>query len=174
MCVTDTATSLILLKYMLSKVKQSICSCLFPPSPIYLREAGVSGNSRSRPFSRMKAFDSHSRIMGMDFFHSLRVPELWECYFFIPFYILLKVAQYECTSCASSRLGSDDAVTNIVCLMSDLREIEQKWFLPWLGGLPSPHPSRPWWEEPPLRCLHNTDKLPAAALQQGATDSHSV
>ena len=33
MCVTDTATSLILLKYMLSKVKQSISSCLFPPFP---------------------------------------------------------------------------------------------------------------------------------------------
>ena len=29
---------------------------------------GVSGNSRSRPFPRMKASDSLSRIMGMDFF----------------------------------------------------------------------------------------------------------
>ena len=59
--------------------------------------AGVSGNSRSRPFPRMKASDSLSRIMGMDFFipfpfpnfgnaffHSLPVPELWECFFSIP------------------------------------------------------------------------------------------
>ena len=73
---------------------------------------GVSGNSRSRPFPRMKASDSLSRIMGMDFFipfpfpnfgnaffsfpsrsrimgmvffHSLPVPELWEWIFFIPF-----------------------------------------------------------------------------------------
>ena len=72
----------------------------------------VSGNSRSRPFPRMKASDSLSRIMGMDFFipfpfpnfgnaffsfpsrsrimgmgffHSLPVPELWEWIFFIPF-----------------------------------------------------------------------------------------
>ena len=30
--------------------------------------AGVSGNSRSRPFPRMKASDSRSRIMGMHFF----------------------------------------------------------------------------------------------------------
>ena len=96
--------------------------------PLALRGAihfrpGVSENSRSRPFPNKKAFDSHSRIMGMDFFHSLRVPELWECYFFIPFYILLKVAQYECTRCTSSRLGSDDAVTNIDSLMSYLIEI---------------------------------------------------
>ena len=74
--------------------------------------SGVSGNSRSRPFPRMKASDSLSRIMGMDFFipfpfpnfgnaffsfpsrsrimgmvffHSLPVPELWEWIFFIPF-----------------------------------------------------------------------------------------
>ena len=58
----------------------------------------VSGNSRSRPFPRMKASDFLSRIMGMDFFipfpfpnfgnvffHSLPVPELWEWVFFIPF-----------------------------------------------------------------------------------------
>ena len=72
----------------------------------------VSGNSRSPPFPRMKASDSRSRIMGMDFFipfpfpnfgnaffsfpsrsrimgmvffHSLPVPELWEWIFFIPF-----------------------------------------------------------------------------------------
>ena len=73
--------------------------------------AGVSGNSPSCPFPRMKASDSHSRIMGIDFFipfpfpnfgnaffsfpsrsrimgmfffHSLPVPELRECSFFIP------------------------------------------------------------------------------------------
>ena len=78
----------------------------------YLCRPGVSGNSRSRPFPRMKASDSLSRIMGMDFFipfpfpnfrngfssfssrsrimgmgffHSLPVPEFWECFFFIPF-----------------------------------------------------------------------------------------
>ena len=72
----------------------------------------VSGNSRSRPFPRMEASDSLSRIMGMDFFipfpfpnfgnaffsfpsrsrimgmgffHSLPVPEIWEWIFFIPF-----------------------------------------------------------------------------------------
>ena len=47
-------------------------------------QSGVSGNSRSRPFPRMKASDSLSWIMGMDFFHSLPVPEFWECFFFIP------------------------------------------------------------------------------------------
>ena len=59
--------------------------------------SGVSGNSRSRPFPRMKASDSLSRIMGMDFFipfpfpnfgnvffHSLPVPEFWECLFSFP------------------------------------------------------------------------------------------
>ena len=52
---------------------------------------GVSRNSRSRPFPRMKAsdslpelwewifsFPSRSRIKGMIFFHSLPVPELRE------------------------------------------------------------------------------------------------
>ena len=66
-----------------------MCHNLFP---------GVSGNSRSRPFPRMTASDSCSQIMGMDFFfpfpflnfrnvffHSLPVPKLWECFFFIPF-----------------------------------------------------------------------------------------
>ena len=74
-------------------------------------EAGVIGNSHSRPFPRMKASDSLCRIMGMDFFipfrfpnfgnvffsfpsrsqimgmffHFLPVPELWEWIFFIPF-----------------------------------------------------------------------------------------
>ena len=79
---------------------------------VHCARPGVSGNSRSRPFPRMKASDSLSRIMGMDFFipfpfpnfgnaffsfpsrsrimgmgffHSLPVPELWEWIFFIPF-----------------------------------------------------------------------------------------
>ena len=79
---------------------------------VYALRSGVSGNSRSLPFPRMKASDSLSRIMGMDFFvpfpfpnfgnaffsfpsrsrimgmgffHSLPVPELWEWIFFIPF-----------------------------------------------------------------------------------------
>ena len=44
-------------------------------------------HSRSRywVFLAMIASDSHSRIVGMDFFHSLPVPELWEWIFFIPF-----------------------------------------------------------------------------------------
>ena len=42
-------------------------------------------HSRSREFLGMIASDSHSRIVGMDFFHSLPVPELWEWIFFIPF-----------------------------------------------------------------------------------------
>jgi len=41
--------------------------------------------SRSREFLGMIASDSHSRIVGMDFFHSLPVPEFWEWIFFIPF-----------------------------------------------------------------------------------------
>ena len=41
--------------------------------------------SRSWEFLGMIASDSHSRIVGMDFFHSLPVPELWEWIFFIPF-----------------------------------------------------------------------------------------
>ena len=40
--------------------------------------------SRSREFLGMIASDSHSRIVGMDFFHSLTVPELWGWIFFIP------------------------------------------------------------------------------------------
>ena len=46
--------------------------------------AGMSRNSRSRPFLGMKAFDSHSQIMGMDLFilsHFLTS----EMLFFIPF-----------------------------------------------------------------------------------------
>ena len=31
------------------------------------------------------SFPSRSRISGMDFFHSLPVPEFWECFFSIPF-----------------------------------------------------------------------------------------
>ena len=76
-----------------------------------LPKSGVSGNSCSRPFPRMKASDSLCRIMGMDFFipfrfpnfgnvffsfpsrsqimgmffHFLPVPEFWEWIFFIPF-----------------------------------------------------------------------------------------
>ena len=64
-----------------------------PPSP----QSGVSWNSHSRPFPRITAsdsrsesecffsFSSHSRILGMFFFHSLPVPKFWEWVFFIPF-----------------------------------------------------------------------------------------
>ena len=37
--------------------------------------------SRSPEFLGMLASDSHSRIVGMDFFHSLPVPEFWEWIF---------------------------------------------------------------------------------------------
>ena len=40
--------------------------------------------SRSQEFLGMIASDSHSRIVGMDFFHSLPVPELWEWIFSFP------------------------------------------------------------------------------------------
>ena len=40
--------------------------------------------SRSREFLGMIASDSHSRIVGMDFFHSLPVPKLWEWIFSFP------------------------------------------------------------------------------------------
>ena len=98
--------------------KENICSNRFWALPIWAMSwdgralPGVSGNSRSHPFPRMKASDSCSRIVGMDFviplmfpnfgnaffsfpsrsrimgmvfFHSLPVPELWEWIFFIPF-----------------------------------------------------------------------------------------
>jgi len=41
--------------------------------------------SRSQEFLGMITSDSHSWIVGMDFFHSLPVPELWEWIFLIPF-----------------------------------------------------------------------------------------
>ena len=86
----------------------AFCSKSFPPNIQILNSdnflavnrpsPGVSGNSRSPPFPRMKASDSRSRIMGMGFFipfpfpnygnaffHSLPLPELWEWIFFIPF-----------------------------------------------------------------------------------------
>ena len=59
-------------------------------------QTGVSGNSRSRPFPRIKASDSHSLIMGMDFFIPFPFPNfgnffsfpspsrLWECLFSFP------------------------------------------------------------------------------------------
>ena len=77
--------------------EKSVCN-FFHTTTAILMKTGVSGNSRSRPFPRMKTSDSLSRIMGMDFFipfpfpnfgnaffHSLPVPELWEWVFFIPF-----------------------------------------------------------------------------------------
>ena len=40
--------------------------------------------SRSRPFPGKIASDSHSRILGMDFFHSLPVPKIWDWIFLFP------------------------------------------------------------------------------------------
>ena len=95
-----------------SKCNKLLVECGRQPIDWNQLPAGVSGNSRSRPFPRMKASDSLSRIMGMDFFipfpfpnfgnaffsfpsrsrimgivffHSLPVPELWEWICFIPF-----------------------------------------------------------------------------------------
>ena len=48
------------------------------------RCAGVSGNSRSRPFPRMKASDSLSRIMGMDFFIPFPFPNFGNAFFSFP------------------------------------------------------------------------------------------
>ena len=76
-------------------------SCLREGNPkkkmFWVSRPGVSGDSRSRPFPSMKASDSLSQIMGMDFFipfpfpnfgnvffHSLPVPEFWEWIFSFP------------------------------------------------------------------------------------------
>ena len=40
--------------------------------------------SRSWVFLEMIASDSHSQIVGMDFYHSLPVPEFWESIFSFP------------------------------------------------------------------------------------------
>ena len=58
-----------------------ICEIFF----FYCHVIFFHSRSRSRVFLGMIASDSHSRIVGMDFFHSLPVPELWEWIFFIPF-----------------------------------------------------------------------------------------
>ena len=58
--------------------------------------AGVSGNSRSRPFSGIRASDSRSQSLGMSFSFpfpfpkvgnafSIPVPKIWECNFPFPF-----------------------------------------------------------------------------------------
>ena len=51
---------------------------------VYALRSGVSRNSRSLPFPRMKASDSLSRIMGMDFFIPFPFPNFGNA-FFIPF-----------------------------------------------------------------------------------------
>ena len=51
---------------------------------LYLVYSGVSRNSRSRPFPRMKASDSHSRIMGMDFFIAFPSPHCGNGFFSLP------------------------------------------------------------------------------------------
>ena len=48
-------------------------------------KTGVSRNSRSRPFPRMKASNSRSRIMGMDFFIPFPFLKYGNGFFFIPF-----------------------------------------------------------------------------------------
>ena len=45
---------------------------------------GVSGNSRSRPFPRMRASDSRSRIMGMYFFLPFLFPICGNGFFLFP------------------------------------------------------------------------------------------
>ena len=49
-----------------------------------LLTSGVSGNSRSHPFPRMKASDSPSQIMGMDFFIPFPVPNFGNGIFSFP------------------------------------------------------------------------------------------
>ena len=46
--------------------------------------AGVSGNSPSCPFPRMKASDSHSRIIGMDVFIPFPFPNFGDGFFSFP------------------------------------------------------------------------------------------
>ena len=100
-------------KSKLQNLDKTYASTFGPNLSKLFGKAGVSVNSRSRPFPRMKASDCRSRITGMDFFmpfpfpnfggnaflsfpsrswnvgmtflHSLPVPELWESTFFIPF-----------------------------------------------------------------------------------------
>ena len=87
---------------------------IFQSRPVLLNslslvtQTGVSGNSCSRSFPRMKTlsrtlgidffipfpfpnigneffpFPSRSRILGMGFFHSLPIPEIWEWIFLFP------------------------------------------------------------------------------------------
>ena len=52
---------------------------------VYALRSGVSGNSRSLPFPRMKASDSLSRFMEMDFFIPFPFPNFGNAFFFIPF-----------------------------------------------------------------------------------------
>ena len=58
---------------------------IFPSKHLKDQLDSPDGDSRSRSFPRMDASDSLSQTLGMDFFHSLPVPELWEWIFFIPF-----------------------------------------------------------------------------------------
>ena len=57
-----------------------ICEIFF----FYCHVIFFHSRSRSRVFLGMIASDSHSRIVGMDFFHSLPVPEFWEQIFSFP------------------------------------------------------------------------------------------
>ena len=54
------------------------------PRLSYCLGPGVNGNSHSRSFPRMKASDSHSRIMGMDFFIPLPFPNFGNGFFSFP------------------------------------------------------------------------------------------
>ena len=58
---------------------------IFPSKHLKDQLESPDGDSRSRSFPRMDASDSLSQTLGMDFFHSLPVPELWEWIFSIPF-----------------------------------------------------------------------------------------
>ena len=70
--------------------KESICSNSFWALPIWPMSLdgralpGVSGNSRSHPFPKMKASDSCSRIMGMDFVIPLVFPNFGNAFFSFP------------------------------------------------------------------------------------------
>ena len=64
---------------------QGFALSMLQHSMFCMLQAGVSGNSLSRPFPKMKASDSCSRIVGMDFVIPFPFPKFWECFFFIPF-----------------------------------------------------------------------------------------
>ena len=63
---------------------QGFALSMLQHSMFCMLQAGVSGNSLSRPFPKMKASDSCSRIMGMDFFIPFPFPSFGNALFSFP------------------------------------------------------------------------------------------